>query len=170
MHAQLQYGQHGLPIEIPSDNVRVIEPCFLPGLPDEAAEFQAAVRRPIASAPLTDLIKLVRPGGPGRARYDAAISSESRAAVVVRRARARAARELHHPSRQRIAPARNRPGDQRLARRGHRRDIIASSITAPAIPRRWNWPATILTDSRSTSIGTTCRPTSASRWASSSPT
>ena len=55
-HIQLQYGQQGLPIEIPSDNVRVIEPCFLPGLPDEAAEFQAAVRRPIASAPLADLI------------------------------------------------------------------------------------------------------------------
>src|SRR5512136_187416 len=57
MHAQLQYGQYGLPIEIPSDNVHVIEPRFLPGLPDEAAEFQAAVRRPIASAPLRELIR-----------------------------------------------------------------------------------------------------------------
>ena len=57
MHAQLQYGQYGLPIEIPSDNVCVIEPRSLPGLPDEAAEFQAAVRHPIASAPLKDLIR-----------------------------------------------------------------------------------------------------------------
>jgi nickel-dependent lactate racemase len=56
MHIQLQYGQHGLPIEIPSDNVCVIEPRFLPGLLDEVEEFQAAVRRPIASAPLKELI------------------------------------------------------------------------------------------------------------------
>jgi nickel-dependent lactate racemase len=57
MQVQLQYGRHGLCVEIPSDNVHVIEPRFLPGLPDEAAEFQAAVRHPIASAPLKDLIK-----------------------------------------------------------------------------------------------------------------
>ena len=57
MQVQLQYGQYGLPIEIPSDNVRMIEPRFLPGLSDEAVEFQAAVRHPIASAPLKDLIR-----------------------------------------------------------------------------------------------------------------
>ena len=57
MQVQLQYGRHGLCAEVPSDNVHVIEPRFLPGLPAESAEFHAAVRRPIASAPLTDLIK-----------------------------------------------------------------------------------------------------------------
>jgi nickel-dependent lactate racemase len=57
MQVQLQYGSTGLFIDIPSANVTVIEPRFLPGLPDEAAEFQAAVRHPIASLPLTDLIK-----------------------------------------------------------------------------------------------------------------
>jgi nickel-dependent lactate racemase len=57
MHVQLQYGHDGLRADIPSNNVRVIEPRFLPGLPDEAAEFQAAVRHPLASAPLKDLIK-----------------------------------------------------------------------------------------------------------------
>ncbi len=57
MHIQLQYGQRGLSVHIPSDNVTVIEPRFLPGLSDEAAEFQVAVRHPIASAPLKDLIK-----------------------------------------------------------------------------------------------------------------
>jgi nickel-dependent lactate racemase len=56
MQVQLQYGRHGLRVEIPSDNVHVIEPRFLPGLPDEFAEFQAAVRRPIASLPLKELI------------------------------------------------------------------------------------------------------------------
>ena len=57
MQVQLQYGRDGLRADIPSDNVRVIEPRFLPGLPDEAAEFQMAIRHPIASAPLKDLIK-----------------------------------------------------------------------------------------------------------------
>ena len=56
MQVQLQYGHHGLCVEIPSDNVHVIEPRFLPGLPDEAAEFQAAVRHPIAALLLKDLI------------------------------------------------------------------------------------------------------------------
>lgn len=57
MQVQLQYGRHGLCVEVPSDNVRVIEPHFLPGLSDESAEFHAALRHPIAAAPLTDLIK-----------------------------------------------------------------------------------------------------------------
>ncbi len=57
MQVQLQYGRYGLRVDIPSDRAHVIEPRFLPGLPDEAAEFQAAVRHPIGSAPLTNLIK-----------------------------------------------------------------------------------------------------------------
>ncbi|CAG0931834.1 lactate racemase [Thermoflexales bacterium] len=57
MHVQLQYGHHGLSVDIPSNHVRVIEPRCLPGLAAEAAEFQAAIRHPIASAPLSDLIK-----------------------------------------------------------------------------------------------------------------
>lgn len=57
MRIALQYGVTGLSIEIPSDRITVIEPRFLPGLPDEAAGFHAAVRRPIAAAPLKDLIK-----------------------------------------------------------------------------------------------------------------
>jgi len=57
MRLLLQYGLTGLSIDLPSDHITVIEPRFLPGLPAEAAEFQAAVRHPIASAPLKDLIK-----------------------------------------------------------------------------------------------------------------
>ncbi len=57
MRIPLQYGQHGLSIDVPADHVTVIEPRFLPGLSDEAAEFQAAVRHPIDSRPLKDLIK-----------------------------------------------------------------------------------------------------------------
>ncbi len=57
MRLSLQYGQHGLWIDVPSDNVTVIEPRCLPGLPDEAGEFQAAVRHPIDSVPLKEVIQ-----------------------------------------------------------------------------------------------------------------
>ncbi len=56
MQVPLQYGHHGLCVDIPSSHVTVIEPRFLPGLSDEAAEFRAAVRHPIDSRPLTELI------------------------------------------------------------------------------------------------------------------
>jgi nickel-dependent lactate racemase len=52
MKVHLEYGRDGLDIEIPSDRVRVIEPTFVPGLPDEAAAFTQAVRQPIGGRPL----------------------------------------------------------------------------------------------------------------------
>ena len=48
----LQYGTGGLDAVIPSSNVTTLAPGFVPGLPDEAASFRAAVRDPIESAPL----------------------------------------------------------------------------------------------------------------------
>ena len=56
MLTHLQYGQDGLQIEIPSDNVTVIAPQFIPGLPDEAAAFTDAARTPINTKPLKELI------------------------------------------------------------------------------------------------------------------
>jgi nickel-dependent lactate racemase len=56
MRTHLQYGQDGLEIEIPSDNVTILAPRFIPGLPDEAAAFTDAVRSPINSKPLKELI------------------------------------------------------------------------------------------------------------------
>jgi nickel-dependent lactate racemase len=56
MRVKLQYGQHDLEVEVPSSNVTVIEPKFIRGLDDEAAEFRSAVRSPIGSRPLTELI------------------------------------------------------------------------------------------------------------------
>ena len=53
----LQYGRAGLEIEIPSDNVMMVEPRFVPGLPDEAAAFRAAVRAPIGRPPLREMIR-----------------------------------------------------------------------------------------------------------------
>lgn len=56
MITHLQYGKEGLAIELPSDNVTVLAPRFIPGLPDEAAAFQTAVRQPLNAAPLRELI------------------------------------------------------------------------------------------------------------------
>jgi nickel-dependent lactate racemase len=52
----LQYGHDGLEISLPSERVTVLEPRFVPGLPDEAAAFREAVRQPIQSRPLGELI------------------------------------------------------------------------------------------------------------------
>ncbi len=52
MLTHLQYGKDGLPVEIPSNHVTLIEPCFIPGLPDEAAAFTQALREPIHAKPL----------------------------------------------------------------------------------------------------------------------
>lgn len=56
MKVHLQYGTDGLDVEIPSAQVRVIEPAFVPGLPDEAAAFREAVLNPIGGKPLRDCV------------------------------------------------------------------------------------------------------------------
>ena len=55
MKIQLQYGRDGIETDIPGD-VTVLEPRFVAGLADEHAAFQDAVRRPIGSRPLADLV------------------------------------------------------------------------------------------------------------------
>jgi len=57
MKVHLQYGTQGIDAEIPSGNVTVVQPIFVEGLPEEAAVFTAAVRDPIDSRPLRDLIR-----------------------------------------------------------------------------------------------------------------
>jgi nickel-dependent lactate racemase len=57
MRVSLQYGTEGLDVDIPARNVSVLEPRFVPGLPDEAAAFHEATTRPIASPPLEDLVR-----------------------------------------------------------------------------------------------------------------
>ena len=56
MRVKLQYGTNGLDVTMPSRNVTVLEPRFVPGLPDESAAFAEALRAPIAAAPLPDLV------------------------------------------------------------------------------------------------------------------
>ncbi len=52
----LAYGKTGLDIEVP-DQAVVLEPARLPGLEDEKAAVQAALRAPISSAPLKDRVR-----------------------------------------------------------------------------------------------------------------
>src|SRR6185295_1702649 len=55
---ELAYGRGTLPIDVPADAV-VLRERFVPGLPDERAAIQAALRQPIGARPLAEL---VRPG------------------------------------------------------------------------------------------------------------
>src|SRR5688572_1146969 len=57
MRVKLQYGTEGLDVTIPADNVTVLAPRFVPGLPDEARAFADAAGSPLGSAPLADLIR-----------------------------------------------------------------------------------------------------------------
>jgi nickel-dependent lactate racemase len=57
MKVRLQYGSAGLEADIPSDHVTVIEPRFVEGLVDEARAFREAVRQPIGSAPLREIVE-----------------------------------------------------------------------------------------------------------------
>jgi nickel-dependent lactate racemase len=57
MRVRLQYGTTGLDASIPSDNVTLIEPRFVEGLADEAEAFREAVRNPIGTPPLREIVK-----------------------------------------------------------------------------------------------------------------
>jgi len=57
MKVRLQYGTTGLEASIPSDNVTLIEPRFVEGLADEAEAFRDAVRNPIGTPPLREIVK-----------------------------------------------------------------------------------------------------------------
>ena len=56
MRTQLQYGRGNLTIEIPSSDVSVLRTTHEEGLPNEAAAFREAVRHPIGSAPLKEIV------------------------------------------------------------------------------------------------------------------
>jgi nickel-dependent lactate racemase len=56
METRLQYGRGELSVEIPSSNVTVLAPKHEEALPDEAAAFRDAVRDPIGSAPLAEVV------------------------------------------------------------------------------------------------------------------
>jgi nickel-dependent lactate racemase len=57
MRVRLQYGVDGLEVDLPSANVTVVEPRYLPGLPDEAHAFREAVARPLEGRPLREVVR-----------------------------------------------------------------------------------------------------------------
>jgi nickel-dependent lactate racemase len=60
MRIDLAYGKTGLPLELDDSlHITVVAPTFVPALPDPAASVRAALREPIGSPPLREL---VRPG------------------------------------------------------------------------------------------------------------
>jgi nickel-dependent lactate racemase len=57
MKVRLAYGKEGLWVELPDNNVTVVEPRFVPGLPGETEAIRSALREPIGTPPLRDLVK-----------------------------------------------------------------------------------------------------------------
>ncbi len=63
MKITLAYGKTGLPIEIPDEwSAVVVEPVYVPGLPDPAGAIRQALRRPIGCAPLTEAVRRLPSG------------------------------------------------------------------------------------------------------------
>ena len=55
---RLAYGEEGLWIELPDGlDIEVVEPRFVPGLPDEREAILRALREPIGSPPLKELVR-----------------------------------------------------------------------------------------------------------------
>ena len=57
MNVCLAYGEKGLTLHLSHRHVDVVEPRFLPGLPDEGAAVVDGLRNPIDSAPLRGLVR-----------------------------------------------------------------------------------------------------------------
>ena len=56
MKIDLAYGKTGLTIGLPGNQTTVIEPDFLPGLPDEIGAVKTALRNPVQKPPLRKLV------------------------------------------------------------------------------------------------------------------
>ena len=57
MLVELAYGKTGLSVELPDDRTTVIEPTFVPGLPDEVGALRNAIRNPIGAPPLRQSVR-----------------------------------------------------------------------------------------------------------------
>ena len=56
MEVQVAYGREGLWINLPADNVTVVQPTYLPGLDDEQRALREALRNPIGTPPVAALV------------------------------------------------------------------------------------------------------------------
>ena len=57
MKVRLAYGKEGLWIDLPHRNAKVVEPPYARGLSDEAEAMRGALRSPIGSPPLRDVVQ-----------------------------------------------------------------------------------------------------------------
>ncbi len=57
MKVDLAYGRTGLSIDVPEERTTVIEPTYLPGLPDEIGALKNAIRNPIGARPLRRTVR-----------------------------------------------------------------------------------------------------------------
>ena len=57
MQVELAYGRSGLTIEVPDERTTVIQPAFLPGLPDVGGALLNAMRNPVGAPSLRKLVK-----------------------------------------------------------------------------------------------------------------
>src|SRR5437868_11913354 len=58
MKINLAYGQTGLAVELPDEGATVIEPHYVPGLPDESEALRQALRAPIDKPPLRESVRV----------------------------------------------------------------------------------------------------------------
>jgi nickel-dependent lactate racemase len=56
MQVHLAYGKHGLDVQLPSQ-AQVVEPRYVPGLPDEPHAIRQALRDPTGTPPLRELVR-----------------------------------------------------------------------------------------------------------------
>ena len=57
MLIDLAYGRTGLKVNLPDDRTTVIEPAYIPGLPDQAGALLNAIRNPIGTPPLRQMVR-----------------------------------------------------------------------------------------------------------------
>ena len=56
MNVNLAYGRGRLPVNFPDSRTTVLEPTYVPGLPDEASAIKHALRQPLGTQPLQQLV------------------------------------------------------------------------------------------------------------------
>jgi len=54
---RLAYGKEGLSVRLPRDRTTVIQPTYVPGLPDQLGALQTALRNPMGTKPLRQLVQ-----------------------------------------------------------------------------------------------------------------
>lgn len=57
MRVKLAYGRSGLRVELPDERTTVVEPTYVPGLPDAVGAIRDALRNPIGAPPLRQIAK-----------------------------------------------------------------------------------------------------------------